>query len=171
MLFALILIFLTANVAAQGQPNAWKGIVPLKSTREDVEKILGPPITRSYQKHSGSYSTESGRVFVLFSTGPCSTKPNRGWDVPELTVISVSVTPQPEPDFDESQLDLKVFEKRPDPEILSLVAYTNSRDGVSISVNSWSKVVEAYHYFPEEEFDHLKCTAPSAENRPETTGP
>lgn len=157
MLFNLPLFLLFVTAAVQCQSNVWNGITPLKSTRADVEKILGQPTPNSRAKFAASYSTKWGKVSVLYSTGPCSVTPSHGWDVPELTVISLSVYPQPEPDFDESQINMKEFEKRPDPEILSSVAYTNKKDGVVISVNSWDKVVYGYHYFPESRYENLKC--------------
>lgn len=157
MLVNLAFFFSFLAAVVQCQSNVWNGITPLKSTRADVEKILGQPDKSNKEKHAASYSTKWGRVFVLYSTGPCSVKPSHGWDVPELTVIRVSVNPQPEPDFDESQINLNEFEKRPDPEILSSVSYTNEKDGIVITVNSWDKVVDRYSYFPESKFNHLKC--------------
>lgn len=157
MLLKLVLFFSLVTTAAQCQSNSWNGITLLKSNRADVEKILGQPNENSRGRFAASYTTKWGRVFVLYSTGPCFGKPSNGWDVPELTVISVSVYPQPEPDFDESKINLNEFEKRPDPSSLSEVAYTNVKAGVSITVNTWDQVITRYHYFPESKYSHLKC--------------
>jgi hypothetical protein len=159
MLVNLVLLLTFMTAAVQCQPNEWNCITPLKSTRGDVERILGQPGGNSKEKHAASYPTKWGKVFVLYSTGPCSVKPSHGWNVPELTVISMSVYPQPEPDFDISKINLNKFEKRPDPGSLSEVAYTNEEDGVSLTVNTWDQVVTRYHYFPESRYDYLKCKA------------
>lgn len=157
MLLKSVLFLCFAATAVQCQPNVWNGITPLKLTRAEIEKILGQPNHNSQEKFAATYSTKWGKVFVLYSTGLCSVKPSHGWNVPELTVIRMSVYPQPEPDFDESKINMKEFEKRPDPEILSEVTYTNKKDGVVITVNSWDQVVTGYHYFPESKYENLKC--------------
>lgn len=156
MLFRLILFF-SFVLNAFPQANVWKGITPLKSTRADVEKILGKPVPSSVAEFAATYRSASAEVFVLYSTGECTRKPSHSWNLPPLTVISISVYPIPGPNFDEARIDLRKFEKRPDPEILSSVSYTNEKDGVSITVNSWEKVVNRYHYFPESKYKHLKC--------------
>ena len=156
VLFTLVL-FLSFVTPAYPQDNSWNGITPLRSTRADVEKIFGKPDRNSVGTFTAMYQTSSGRVFVLYSTGACYLKPSHGWNVPALTVISMSVYPIPEPNFDESKIDKTKFVKRPDPEILSEVAYPNEKDGVSVSVNSWDQVMTRYHYFPESKYNNLKC--------------
>src|SRR5688500_5683266 len=136
-----LFLFLSFATSVHCQANVWRSITPLKSTRVDVEKILGKPDPTSQGDFAATYTTRWGRVFVLYSTGACSIKPSNGWNIPEMTVISVSVYPEPEPDFNESQFTLKDFVKHPDPEILSSVVYTNAKQGVSIAVNSWDHFV------------------------------
>lgn len=152
-----LVLFLSSVTPAYPQDNAWNGVIPLKSTRADVEKIFGKPNTDSVGTFAATYQTASGRIFVLYSTGPCSLKPSHGWNVPALVVISMSVYPTPEPDFEESKIDNTKFVKRPDPEILSEVAYTNEKDGVSVTVNSWDQVITSYRYFPASKYNKLKC--------------
>lgn len=156
-MFTKLLFLIALALTVQCQDKSWKGLTPLKSSRADVEKVLGGPAPGSREKHAATYSTAAGRVFVLYSTGPCSVKPSNGWNVTEGTMLSLSFYPAPEPAFDESKIDMKEFEKRPDPEILSSVAYTNEKDGISITVNSWDNTITRYHYFPPSKNNKLKC--------------
>lgn len=139
------------------QSNVWNGIVPLKSTRADVEKILGAPGPGSVARHAASYNTKDGKVFVLYSTGPCGVEPSNGWNLPELTVISINVYPDPGPKITDLPIDERKFEKRPDPEILNLTSYTNEKDGISLTVDTWAGEVTRSGYYPESKYDHLKC--------------
>src|SRR5687768_16252810 len=52
----------------------WRGIIPLRSTRADVERLLGPPEPGS----RGVYRTGSERITVSYAEGPC----DYGWQVP-----------------------------------------------------------------------------------------
>jgi len=144
------------------QSNTWNGIVPLKSTRSDVEKILGLPKPASVARHAADYKTKDGKVFILYSSGPCNIKPSNGWSVPELTVIQISFYPNVAPKLRDLRLDLKKFEKRPDPEILNEIYYTDEADGISLTVDSGDpETVIGFRYFPESKYDYLKCSSRS----------
>jgi hypothetical protein len=139
------------------ESNEWNGIVPLKSTRVDVEKILGKPLPHSVAKHAAAYETKEERVSVTYSTGYCREDPNHGWDVPELTVISVMVTPNASPKLSDLKLDGGKFKKSQDPEILNLVYFTNEQDGVTVGADNWSDTVEWFRYTPQSAFNNLLC--------------
>jgi hypothetical protein len=140
-----------------GQANIWNCIVPLHSTRQEVEKRLGAPLQISKALHSAQYQTKTEKVFVLYSTGSCDKHPNNGWRVPEMTVISVHVYPLIETLVSDLKLDYRKFEKRADPEIGQLFYYTNEADGISVSVNGPEEHVSSVGYFPEGKDYQLKC--------------
>ena len=54
------------------QAKGWRGIVPLHSTRADVEQLLGPP-DRKGNKPVVSYDLEKEQVTIIYSREPCST--------------------------------------------------------------------------------------------------
>jgi hypothetical protein len=64
----------------------WDKIVPLKSTRADVERLLGP-IDKSY---GVDYELMDGVLSIEYSSGPCRKQRQGGWHVPEGVVISFS---------------------------------------------------------------------------------
>lgn len=163
-LFAMILFVGILSPAAFGQHlNIWRGITPLKSTREDVEKILGKPEASSVGKHAAGYRIAEGSVSIVYSTGLCSVNSLHGWDVAELTVISIYY----KPDYSHSQklanlrLDPKKFEKRADPGSINLVDYTNAVYGLGYTIDSTDDSVWSISYFPESKYRNLLCAKKS----------
>lgn len=146
-------------VIACCQSNIWNDIVPLKSTRADVEKKLGKPMPHSIAKHAASYQTKDVRVFVLYSTGLCNVNSEHGWDISEFNVIRISVYPEVLPKFTDLKIDKNKFEKRPDPGAIDTFFYTNETDGISLTVDEKDEFVLDIGYFPEAKYNHLRCKA------------
>ena len=68
-LFICILLSVFTNVAAQD--DRWKQLVPLVSTRAEVEQVLGKPV--DYFKTYGIYGKSPNPVIsAWYSTGKCS---------------------------------------------------------------------------------------------------
>ena len=152
-----MIIKLSAMAAVFCVTNIWNGLEPLKSTRVDVEKLLGQPAPYSKATSASDYITGTERVSVIYSTGSCKDKPNSGWNVPEGIVVSIFVEPKKEPAFLEADFDLKKFEKRRDPELFSVVYYTDEQDGVNITVDSSRNSITSITYFPKANEKGLKC--------------
>jgi hypothetical protein len=90
-----LLLAATTQTPAHGQ--AWRGIIPLRSTREDVERQLGAPA----KKFPGAYYYNlPGEVAVVrFQAEACDGESGMGrfgygWDVPLGTVTTISVIPK-----------------------------------------------------------------------------
>jgi len=163
MILTYLLIFF-ATISCP-QANSWHGIVPLHSTRADVEKTLGPPTPDSKAPDAVDYRTKSERVFVLYSTGPCDVEPSHGWNVPRGTVISISVEPNIKPKFADLKLDESKYEKVRDPEVLFFTYYTSEEEGISIEVNTDEGVVSAFRYSATSKENNLRCVPSSAESK------
>lgn len=81
---------LSAISVAQESMPSWRKLIPLKSTRSEVEKILGKP-EQSYDSYA-LYRNENGRFSVWYSLGGCEHKiEGRQWDVPKGLMTSLSV--------------------------------------------------------------------------------
>ncbi len=86
----LLLLGMAESVAAK----AWRGIVPLRSKREDVRKVLGDPLIGGL----GSielYEKEEGRIQIMYARHPCEQGLPAdwgNWKVQRDTVISISIT-------------------------------------------------------------------------------
>jgi hypothetical protein len=148
-------------LACYPQSNSWHGIIPLRFTRADVEKILGPPTPDSKAQYAAEYRTPNERVFVLYSSGQCNVDPSHGWNVPAGTVIYISVEPNTKPKLAELKLDESKYKKRPDPEILDLAYYTDEEEGISIEVNTANGVVTSFNYWPTSSENSLRCSSPA----------
>lgn len=83
------LLLSTVCVAQEWAPE-WRQLVPLKSTRAEVEKILGKP-DQSFDSYA-LYRTPNGQFSVWYSLGGCKHKiEGRQWDVAKGLMTSLSV--------------------------------------------------------------------------------
>lgn len=87
-LTSLMIAFALAGYP-QPRPNQWKGLVPLVSTRSDVERLLGNPINKSLD----IYETTAERVTIWYSKGNCE-DPGAIWNVPRDTATQILVAPK-----------------------------------------------------------------------------
>jgi hypothetical protein len=76
-------VFFTPKAAAG---KAWRGIVPLHSTRSDVERLLGSPNVEDW-----GYDIDDERALIAYSTHGCEEGLPGGWSVPPNTVIEIDV--------------------------------------------------------------------------------
>jgi len=159
MFLTLILFFWVSF--SYPESNTWRGIVPLRSTRADVEKILGPPTPDSRSPYAAGYDTDNEKVFILYSSGLCAANPQHGWNVPAGVVIRISVEPKRKPRFIDFKLDKSKYEQRPDPEVLDFTYYTNEEEGISVEVNTAEGVVTTVRYSPGSKYNHLRCSTPA----------
>lgn len=119
MLWTLALTFpllLWTNTDAK----EWRGIVPLKSSRADVEQLLGKPAIDRTDFASYHYNTE--RVSIDYSRGPCSVELSQ-WNVAKGIVISIWVTPVSKVLFTDLKVDQARFKKLPDYHVGTITHY------------------------------------------------
>jgi hypothetical protein len=83
----ITVLIIVGIVSGFGQTNAWNGLVPLRSTRADVEKLLGAPKENFFGTFK--YESKDGRVEVYYSTQKCDS----AWNVPIGTVLRIMVYP------------------------------------------------------------------------------
>jgi hypothetical protein len=96
-LFIFIVFF---SIQVNGQ--AWKNIIPLKSTRMDVEKMLGLSIGKTeYGENGFTYNSADGKLDVFYAPERCKGK-IRGWSVEPDTVLTFTLFPK-----DSGMLDYK----------------------------------------------------------------
>lgn len=63
----------------------WKSFVPLKTTRANIEAVLGP----ADGDFEVTYSLKDGNLSIEYSSGPCKSGRKGGWNVPEDVLISL----------------------------------------------------------------------------------
>jgi hypothetical protein len=135
-------------------PNSWRGLIPLRSNRDQVEKLLGRPKDSIGPRLI--YENESERVDVRYADASCS----EAWDVPKDTVISMEVHPRKSIRIEELRLDPKKYIRfqwaHPD----NWVVYMNKAEGVWVHTIIWdSRGEEVYffEYLPTAKDESLRC--------------
>ena len=146
---------------SQGEPFSlplnWKGLVPLHSSRLDVERILGSAI-RSYGQLS-FYENEAARVNVWYSSGQCGRGPD-SWRVPAGIMTRLEVFPAKNSVFRDLLFDRSKFERRKWTRPDDWVTYSNEADGISIEVTDIGSNLEELRsivYRPKLKDRQLRC--------------
>ena len=161
VLLCLALLFLQAGFVL---PRGWHGITPLRTTRAQVERLLGSP------RMVGSvptYYVEDETVQLLYSKYSCGDPRNlEKWNVPPNTVISIRVIPKRRLRLADLHFDLSKFRKERIPfdfpcDYSHLV---NDEEGLTLSLVSFGKdFVDSYTYGPRASDRPLLCPDYSAE--------
>lgn len=145
----LLVLVSTSTVVAKD----WRGILPLHSTRADVEKLLGPPPQppedRAYTLHKGRsiYYLEEGEVYILFAGNEFLQLPNCD-SVPAGIVLSIRVTPKANLLLSSLNLNEKAFRKfdASEPAEQGFEGFIDDKDGLVI--RAFKAMVEEIVYLP-----------------------
>jgi hypothetical protein len=79
-MFGAILMLVIFSVIPSEEKKGWQGIIPLHSTRADVERVLG----RSRDPCNCIYETQEEFIYFDYATSPCKGS-LPGWNVPTDT--------------------------------------------------------------------------------------
>jgi len=140
-LCCLVISVLANSVVAKD----WRGIVPLKSTLADVERLLGPTPAAGY------YNLADEIVAFKFQTQPCDSFGFR-WNVPPGTVTEIAIIPKGIHRKHEYQLagDSKV-----DDNGFGFVYYWDNNAG--LMVETYKEIVTLVDYYPKSSEEPLRC--------------
>lgn len=153
--FSIAVLVVSASLCSGKE---WCSIVPLHSTRVDVERLLGKPVI-----HGGvpTYEVAEGTISVYYSKYACGDKMNFGqWNVPPDTVLTIEVRPKKGVRLDDLKLDLKSFEKgQATPDVLDSLMYVDKVHGLSLLVyqERGGLMVGKYIYWASEQDEYLHC--------------
>src|SRR5437867_7037881 len=97
ILFSVFMLLILSSIS---QAKEWRGLVPLHSTRKDVEKLLGPPPpppndgTRIYtpSEFRSIYFLDEGEVYIAYVREEWLERIKCSDLIPINTVISIRVT-------------------------------------------------------------------------------
>jgi hypothetical protein len=175
MLLCVCLLFTTVTFA---QTKGWRGIVPLHSTRADVEKLLGAPVSDQLTGQCQClYKSETENIRILYANGsPCSESQQRdgrvgGWKVSRDTVLEVTVYFKAERTLSDLKIDESKYKKETDAHLPGWVSYTNREEGIRIE--GGKRTITSISYFPIKKDDYLRYPASAkhlceaASSRPE----
>lgn len=156
-----IAISVCCFLVAQGfLEQGWRGIVPLHSTREDVERLIGPPMANGI-----TYDLKNERVTVDYLDGSC--EHGAEWNVLPGRVINIRAYLKTKVMLSDLPLDLNRFEKFDNTRNRDSISYVSKERGISVSTNSKDEVF-LMEYFPKASEIHLRCpTIPRTLNNEE----
>jgi hypothetical protein len=149
-LFAQIalLVFSLALFTASVNAEPWRGIVPLKSTRTDVERLLGKPLPGDISSYV-TYQLETEEVRVVYADKKLCTRPDKcDCRVPNDTVLHVVIRLKRTLSFSSLKLDLAKFHPIVNPENPNNVAYSNSDTGLMYVISKSADLVLYVQYGP-----------------------
>lgn len=144
--FLCALLLSGALNAARGQ--GWRGIVPLRSTCDDVRRIL-----KISACDPVSVELDDAIVFVTYAAGPCQPE----WNVAAGTVLTLDVRPRK----DLRVADLKIDETKYSREVRQntprTVYLNNPMEGINIALFEDDRIRYIF-YGPSTKDEHLRCS-------------
>lgn len=136
--FVLLVVFLSViNVNAQ---EVWKGLIPLVTTREEVEIKLGKP------NLNGFYELEEGRVKIGYVNAKCEKIIRCDCLVAAETVHFIRI--EIYYDLSIKDINLKHFKKTQDSHIPAVFSYSNSKTGIVYDVQD--EIITHINYYESE---------------------
>jgi hypothetical protein len=152
ILAGLIVITLTNTCLGKD----WRGITPLKSSRADVERLLGKPTGPL-----PTYYLSDSTVTFWYSHCRCGDKCEDDWNVPVDTVLSIHVDLKGIVRLADLGLDLSQFKKsRLADDLPASFVYSNAEEGFAIE--GGGEYVSTLIYGPRQKDNHLRCPLPNA---------
>lgn len=145
------------------QSKGWRGIVPLVSTRSDVERLLGP--CSKGNRASCLYETDKEIVNVNYSDGPCEKGWPFGYNIPTDTVEWIRVSPLTYLHVEELDFKLDTYEKRVNSD--ASLMYVNNQQGIAVWV--FDGKVGSLIYGSTNKQAHLRCPSAVALELPKGT--
>jgi hypothetical protein len=156
--FSSLVAWLVFVASAQiPSPTDWRGLSPLKSTRMDVERTLGPPGQNSQNEYLTYYFPDVVVYFYFTSNPKCRKKlPYTSWDVTADTLTGIDVYLKHQPLVEETGIDLTKFKKiKGDFDVVDSYHYLNTDN--SFAIETGNKFVAGYHYQPGTKHEDLRC--------------
>lgn len=144
----LLAFFALAMFRLEVFAEEWHGIVPLRSTKADVVRLLGQP------NQLGRYEVNGERADIIYSDGPC-----KGWYSPlektnckclvlKDTVLSIYVEPYQTLKFSKLKIDKSKFTRTAIVVGNALFSYSNLIDGIVYTVDEAQDEVIDVEYLP-----------------------
>jgi hypothetical protein len=153
MIKILICLTLILSAVSSIEGKSWRGIVPLRSNRVEVERLIGAP-----SAPGGSiYNLKDEVVIIDYSKGRCEDIRGTKWNVARNTVISITVSPRARLRADELAFNLKSFKKINNPEVEDAIYRVNDKDGISITSRASDEVVISVIYTASRLDNRLRC--------------
>ncbi len=153
----IIICLILVGPAQVPSTTDWRGLAPLKSTRIDVERTLGPP-DHKMDNERLTYRFPDMEVHFDFTSNPkCQQQlPYTSWDVTSDTLTAIDVIIRPGPLVADTGIDLSKYRKiEVGGDLLDRYVYLNADDSFQIEVGN--NYLAGYHYRPGTSYKDLRC--------------
>ncbi len=121
----------------------WNGITPLRSSRADVERILGR------ENEHGYYQTAEGKVRILY--GADVKDADTCWGRASKDVVTEIAVDLDAPwKFEKLGIDMSKFKKVVSPENSDSAQFTDWKSGIAYVVELQDGLVYSIYYYPNE---------------------
>ena len=131
--------------------------MPLKTTRADVERLLGP----NNKSYGVDHELTDGVLSIEYSSGTCRKERQGGWNVAEGVVISFGFSAKNKRRETDLKLNRKRFRRVIDTHTGSITYYINDTDGITYEIQQGA--VDSVEYYPPKRYGHLFCGNPADE--------
>ena len=118
-------------VGFQEKQMEWQALVPLVTTRNEVEARLGAPI--SGKEYIFVYDTMDYRVTVWYAGAKKAADDGCSWDTPNDTVFRFVLAPKKKVTLADMNIDLAKFQKQKALEMVRDYYYYNQNEGITIT--------------------------------------
>lgn len=145
--FIFMLLSLALTNVSQSSTDGWRGLVPLKSSCEDVKRVLD---VKKCEFPISSYEFPELRIVVYFSTCVCCER----WRVGRGIIRSIGVYPLTNQHVDELNLGTD-FKKVKDEEIIGGQRLTNATKGMTVYTLNGQVIEMIFH--PPYAMQKLRC--------------
>lgn len=143
-------VCLVLLAAISAEAKAWHGIVPLHSTRKDVERILGV----SNDPCKCIYQTENEVITIDYARHSCLQNPD-GWNVPLDTVVTITVSLRTPARFSDLNIDRRSYKQTKDLHT-DAIYYSDEEEGITYQVSEGGMVAVTV-YGPSSIDSKLRC--------------
>lgn len=118
-------------VGFQKKQIEWRSLVPLVTTRNEVEAELGAP--SSGKEYILIYDTTEERITVWYGGAKKSATDKCRWDIPNETVFNFLLAPKRKVRLADVKIDLTKYQKQKALEMVQDYYYYNENEGVTIT--------------------------------------
>ena len=127
----LIAIAFTLLVGFQNKQLEWQSLVPLVTTRNEVETALGAP--SSGKEYILVYDTTEERVTVWYGGAKTAATDDCRWDTPNETLFKFVLAPKKKARLADVTIDLAKYQKQKALEMVQDYYYYNENEGITIT--------------------------------------
>jgi hypothetical protein len=135
----------------------WHGLSPLKSTRADVERVMGKPNINHENKLLTYYLPDVVVSFGFAGNPQCAQKlPYESWDVSAETLTAITVSLKQQVLISDAGIDFTGYaKKKGNSDLIGHYYYSNEEDGFSIEIGP--HYIMGYIYEPGAKSNRLRC--------------